>query len=159
MVAHGDEFGRTQCGNNNAYCQDGPLTWVDWRPSRRGEEFADFARRALALRREIGVFGAHRFPDRRDVVWLGSDGDLLSESDWRKAEDRVLGICWRLSPAGVFLVYMNASEEARWVELPDVEFATRWKERLNTATAGAGDLLEGRFELSAQTTIVLQRSE
>ncbi|MCH7664977.1 MAG: glycogen debranching protein GlgX [Acidobacteria bacterium] len=167
MLSHGDELGRTQNGNNNAYCQDGPLTWVDWVPARRGEEFCDFVRRVLALRREIGCLGKERFPSRDDVVWFGSNGEPLTEGDWREEGDPVLGTCWLgrrgggdgdRTGADVFLVYMNAGREARSVELPAFEFERRWHERLNTVAPESARVLEIRFELPAHATIVLEGS-
>jgi len=165
MLSHGDELGRTQNGNNNAYCQNGPLTWVDWAPDRRGTEFCGFVRRVLALRREIGCLGEERFPSRDDVVWFGSNGEPLTDGDWREEGDRVLGVGWRgwrgrrgsrRTGAAAFLVYLNAGKEARTVELPALGSVSRWRERLNTAAPESVRILERRFELPAQTTIVLE---
>ncbi len=57
MLSHGDELGRTQRGNNNAYCQDGPLTWVDWNLDDAGQSLLDFARAVFALRSELPPLG------------------------------------------------------------------------------------------------------
>ena len=100
-------------------------------------------------------------------MWFGSTGEPLADEDWRDANDRVLGIGWRgwrgwrgrrgrRRKAAAFLVYMNAGEEARWVELPALESATRWRERLNTAVPESARILESRFELPVQATIVLE---
>ncbi|MCP4200502.1 MAG: glycogen debranching protein GlgX [bacterium] len=156
MLAHGDELGRTQSGNNNAYCQDGSLTWVDWEPDRRGAEFLEFVRRALTLRREISVFGSKRFPGPDDLVWLGSDGRPLGVEEWTDANDRVLGMGWRHSAAGPVLLYMNAGDEAREVRLPVVESNGAWREVLNTAAPESCRVLEGRFELPAHAMVMVK---
>ncbi len=165
MLAHGDELGRSQEGNNNAYCQDGPLTWVDWKPKRRAEEFLEFVRSVFALRREIGVFTEQRFPSADDLVWFGDDGRPLSVGDWSDPEDRVLGIGWRHSAAGLFLLFMNAGEEARAIRLPAAESEGGWQEILNTAAPAASAasaasdsarVLEGRFELPAHSMVMVR---
>ena len=141
---------------------------MNWAPNRRGAEFRDFVRRVLALRREIGYLGEGRFPGPDDILWFGSAGEPLSQEDWRDAGDRVLCVgwrgwrSWRLAVAGVILVYMNAAEEPRSIELPAFETGSRWRERLNTAEPAPLEvndgprILERRFELPAHTTIVLE---
>ena len=61
MLLSGDEIGHTQRGNNNAYCQDNDLTWLDWELDERRREFLEFARRIVRLRREHPVFSRRRF--------------------------------------------------------------------------------------------------
>ncbi|MFQ5527487.1 MAG: glycogen debranching protein GlgX [Thermoanaerobaculia bacterium] len=156
MLGHGDELGRTQNGNNNAYCQDSPQTWVDWDPDPRAEQFLEFVRRAFALRREIGVFGSERFPGADDLVWVGSDGRPLSPSRWQDQRDRVLGAGWRHSPAGLVLVYLNGGDRAREVELPASSSGRSWSEELNTASPDSRRTLDGGFELPARSLMLLR---
>jgi glycogen operon protein len=100
MLSHGDELGRTQLGNNNAYCQDGPLTWIDWELDPAWRELMAFARRVFALRRAHPVLrrrsffsGLPRQADRpTDVVGLRPDGAELGADDWRDPEVRRLGM-------------------------------------------------------------------
>jgi glycogen operon protein len=100
MLSHGDELGRTQLGNNNAYCQDGPLTWIDWEIDTARRELLSFARRLFALRRAHPVLrrrsffsGAARGANRpKDVLWLRPDGTELGNDDWRDPEARRLGM-------------------------------------------------------------------
>jgi len=89
MLSHGDELGRTQRGNNNAYCHDSELTWVDWEIDDEARDLLAFCQRAFELRRENPVFRRRRFfrgeslrSGARDVVWLGHDGKPLAEDDW-----------------------------------------------------------------------------
>ncbi len=98
MLLAGDEFGRTQQGNNNAYCQDNPLTWLDWAEaaSEAGKRQTAFVRKALKLRRRYPHLRRGRFLDARDggdggsVEWLRSDGAAMGEADWNDPEARVL---------------------------------------------------------------------
>jgi glycogen operon protein len=90
MLSHGDELGRTQRGNNNAYCHDSELTWVDWRMDAGQEAFRDFVRSVFALRRANAVFRRSRHltgelsaeSGMRDVSWLRPDGEALEGADW-----------------------------------------------------------------------------
>ncbi len=160
MIGHGDELGRTQGGNNNAYCQDGPVTWVNWETDRRGTEFLDFVRHVLRVRREMGVFGEERFPNAEDLAWFGSDGLPLSEDGWRETEDRVLGVGWRRSESGRWLLYLNGSEEERTVRLPARELGDRWRQLVNTAAPGGSgirrEVPDEDFELPAHALVLLQ---
>ncbi|WP_084701919.1 glycogen debranching protein GlgX [Streptacidiphilus anmyonensis] len=94
MLLHGDELGRTQHGNNNAYCQDNELTWIDW-PSivENGSELLDYTSRLIRLRREHPVFRRRRFFKGRaprgsrdglkDIAWYTPGGKEMSDTDWR----------------------------------------------------------------------------
>jgi len=99
MLSHGDEIGRTQRGNNNAYCQDNEITWLDWKLGTRERELLEFARKLFALRRENPVFWRRHFfagdpvhPEGvKDVTWMRPDGTEMLLEDWRDPECRVLG--------------------------------------------------------------------
>ena len=90
MLQAGDEFGRTQRGNNNAYCQDNEVSWVDWRLARSNAPLLEFVRQLLRIRREHAVFrrqgflaGVQREAGRfKDVAWLRPDGAEFSQADW-----------------------------------------------------------------------------
>ena len=98
MLSHGDELGRTQQGNNNAYCQDGPLTWVDWelyaapagtaRVHPRGLRRS--ARRRPALRRRD--FFPEPPGDGEGLTWLRADGAPMTAADWAHDGNHVLGM-------------------------------------------------------------------
>jgi glycogen operon protein len=100
MLSHGDELGRTQRGNNNAYCHDSPLTWIDWELDEPRQALLDFARRVLEIRREQPVLRRrHFFQGRRirgshakDLTWLQPNGDEMIGDDWRRPGVRVLGL-------------------------------------------------------------------
>src|SRR5690606_38787081 len=89
MISHGDELGRTQKGNNNAYCQDSELTWIDWDLDDNQRELLEFARRVFRVLRSNPVFRRRRFfagnpvTDRgvKDVQWMRPDGREMTDDD------------------------------------------------------------------------------
>ncbi|HTH16618.1 MAG TPA: glycogen debranching protein GlgX [Magnetospirillum sp.] len=95
MLLAGDELGNSQGGNNNAYCQDNPIAWIDW--EKADEDLIAFTRRLIAIRRHHPVFHRRRFFRGRteqgaDVVWLKPDGSEMTEQDWAFPEARTLGM-------------------------------------------------------------------
>ena len=153
MISHGDELGRSQRGNNNAYCQDNELTWIDWSLDARRRELLDFARRVFAIRaRQPGLRRVHFFeerPDRRsgteDVVWLRPDGCPLDTRDWERGENRVLGMLLpgqasteidergRPMEGDTLLILFNAGSRARRFRLPRISSPGHWDHILCTA--------------------------
>jgi isoamylase len=100
MILAGDERGRTQRGNNNAYCQDNEISWVDWSEDASAQAMLDFTRRLSMIRRAHPVLRRRRFfqgrrihgVDVEDVVWLRADGRRMSDEDWSHAHVRCLGM-------------------------------------------------------------------
>ncbi|MGE3275876.1 MAG: glycogen debranching protein GlgX [Vicinamibacterales bacterium] len=98
MIGHGDELGRTQQGNNNAYCQDSPLAWVDWNLDEERTALLAFVRRLLKIRREQPVLRRRRFfrgsrvSGVKDVTWLDASGRELGDKDWARGDLRTLGM-------------------------------------------------------------------
>jgi isoamylase len=100
MLVAGDEFGRTQRGNNNAYCQDNEISWLDWHIDPEGRQFFEFVRRLLELRRQHSAFRRTQFLQGRsirgshtkDVVWLAPHGTEMSESEWNQGAAHCLGL-------------------------------------------------------------------
>jgi isoamylase len=98
MLGHGDEMGRTQRGNNNAYCQDNELAWVDW--TTRDQSLEDFTRALISLRRAHIVFRQESFFTGRslhgdgtaDLAWFRSDGEQLAASDWSNLNPRTIAM-------------------------------------------------------------------
>jgi len=90
MLTAGDEMGRTQRGNNNAYCQDNELSWLDWERADRG--LADFVRRLIGLRKMHPGFRRRSYQRPEDVVWLTPEGRAMTEPDWTRAATRTLGM-------------------------------------------------------------------
>jgi isoamylase len=100
MLCAGDEFGRTQGGNNNAYCQDNEISWLNWQLNEASERLLRFARRLIAFRREHPVFRRPKFfqgrPIRgagiRDIMWFDSTGAEMTNAEWSSWFVRVLGM-------------------------------------------------------------------
>jgi isoamylase len=99
MLLAGDEFGRTQRGNNNAYCQDDEISWLDWRmpETPTGRELHDFTSRLISLRQEHAALRSRHFlhgrsevaPNIFDIAWFEANGELVPESSWKSPETRL----------------------------------------------------------------------
>ncbi|QND99287.1 glycogen debranching enzyme [Burkholderia cenocepacia] len=125
MLVAGDEFGRTQHGNNNAYCQDNELSWLDWdlAHSDAGVQMTRFVSRLAALRRMYPVMSAPRYPsgDRdgapgmREIDWFDERGDALTVPAWEDGERRALTMrrvgTGRTGRTEALLVMLNASAD------------------------------------------------
>ena len=160
MIGHGDELGRTQDGNNNGFCQDNELTWVDWDDADR--PLQEFTRRVTALRAAHPVFRRRRFfdglPVRRpgaeglpDIDWLRPDGSPMTDADWGAGFGRAIAVF--LNGNGIaevdtrgervaddsFLLCFNAHHEPLEFTLPGPEFGAAWDTVLDTADDDAGD--------------------
>jgi isoamylase len=156
MLLAGDEFGRTQRGNNNAYCQDNPISWVDWRGiDRRGTELIGFTQRVLALRRDFSVLRRSRFLTGdwnealqvKDVTWLAADGQEMQAEQWDDARTLCFGmlldgraprshIAKKSVDASVLLVF-NAWHDAVEFTLPEAPGDGGWSRALDTAADDA----------------------
>ena len=150
MLEMGDELWRTQRGNNNPYCHDSELTWVDWRMSDDGRAMLEFVRMVAAFRKAHPVFRRREFlhgtpaPGRNvdDIVWLGRDGLGMSAEDWAAPEGATLA--FRLDGEAVesslgsvnrdasFLVMMNGGHESAEFTLPGPSTGQGWKVALDT---------------------------
>jgi glycogen operon protein len=152
MITAGDEIGRAQRGNNNAYCQDNDLSWVDWNldPDRR--RLLEFARRLIRQRRDHPVFRRRRFFEGqpihgsgiKDIVWLKPDGSEMSVEEWSHEFARCLGMLLngesltevdargRRVADGKFLVLFNAHHEEIPFVLPNHDAGVHWLVVLDT---------------------------
>jgi glycogen operon protein len=176
MLSHGDEMGRTQLGNNNAYCQDNPLTWVHWDLDRTRRDLLAFTRRIFEIRaanpvlRRRGYFrhDAGAPPEERDLWWLRSDGAEMTADDWSDASSHVLGMLIRESatderdehgePAAgeTVLLLLNGGGRTRRFVLPALAEAGGWEEMVNTARAGSRPVREGAVSLVAHSLMLLR---
>ena len=153
MVLAGDELGRTQHGNNNAYCQDNELSWIDW--ARPDAELLEFTTRLIRLRREHPVFHRRRWFDGRplvdgagasitDIGWFRPDGHQMTDEDWDVGFARTIGVLLngdlipspgtrgeRIVDDDFFLVF-NAHGDALDVRLPDALRDGAWRLEVDT---------------------------
>jgi glycogen debranching enzyme GlgX len=160
MLAAGDESGRSQRGNNNAYCQDDATSWLAWPPADEAQ--LELTCRLVALRRAAGVFSTHwhdGLPDRHglpDLTWLRADGQAMQPEDWQQSDRYVLG-CLVGKPARArapMLILMNAGPRDARLPLP----GGTWQTALHTADAREhGRWCEGGavFTLPARSVVVL----
>ncbi|MBX3246408.1 MAG: glycogen debranching protein GlgX [Myxococcales bacterium] len=150
MLSHGDEVGRTQQGNNNAYCQDNELSWIDWTGMDRG--LLGFTRQLIALRTAHPVFQRRnwfqgtsiRGSGLRDIGWFRPDGQEMTERDWQVAYARSLGVFLNgegipsVDPRGrpivddSFYLIIHAHHDAMDFFIPELG-AGLWKVVLDTA--------------------------
>ncbi|MEV0381015.1 glycogen debranching protein GlgX [Nonomuraea sp. NPDC050643] len=160
MLSHGDEIGRTQHGNNNAYCQDNELAWVDWSKLNTEHELLEFVKALAKLRREHPVFQRRRFfhgrhPDngKRDLVWLTPHGQEMTAGDWHIGYAKSMMVylngeaITEPGPRGErivddsFLLLINAHHENMPFTLPGEECGTRWLPVLDTSHDAVEDAL------------------
>lgn len=141
MLLAGDEIGRTQRGNNNTYCQDNEISWINW--ASADNDLLAFAQKLIALRRDIPVLRQSRFLHGRvrddgypDVTWSGLDGGTLN---WR--DPSMDGFCLHLrgeaegsfSPEGTALIVVNGGDQRKKLFLPDPGPGLVWQRVLDTA--------------------------
>jgi glycogen operon protein len=157
MILHGDELGRTQQGNNNVYCQDSKLSWVNW--DAIDMPLMDFTAAVNRLRAKHPTFRRSTFFDGRpvrrgkgeklpDIVWLNEEGMEMLPEDWGRGFGRTIGVF--LNGDGIqgrddrgrritdvnFLLYFNAHDDDVKFTLPAGEFAEAWDMVINTAGTG-----------------------
>jgi glycogen operon protein len=175
MLLGGDELGRTQGGNNNAWCQDNKISWFDWADA--DGELLGLARRVIALRREHPVFRRTTFLTGKagesglpDAWWFRSDGRRMTQRDWTNPETRTLGVFLNgreireRTPNGEpifgesFLLLFNAHSEQLVFTLPTRRFGTRWQVELATGEAPEGPLgARDVVSVDAHSLTVLRR--
>src|SRR5688572_6114284 len=152
MLCAGAEIGRTQQGNNNAYCQDGELSWIDWRLDGGRRALLEFTRTLVEIRARHPVFRRRRFfqgrqirgSEIRDLTWFRPDGTPMTEDDWVNPGTRCLGL--RLAGDAInevdvdgnrilddtFLVLLNAHHEPLEFVLPAHRSGVRWHVLVDT---------------------------
>ncbi|PZR09585.1 MAG: glycogen debranching enzyme GlgX [Archangium gephyra] len=179
MLMAGDEFGRTQHGNNNAYCQDNELSWVDWRLGPWQRRLLDFTRALATLRASQPVLQRRNFFQGatlddsrfRDLVWFHPKGTELDHDDWRNPELRCFGMFLggdaittrdnrgqRLI-GDTLLVYFNAAARPQPVVLPAPSWGTRWEKIFETASEAVRTLVcasGDHIELPERSVLVLR---
>jgi len=146
MLLGGDELGRTQGGNNNAYCQDNDISWVNWDVSDpRDADFLDFVRQMIAFRKAHPAFrrrtfftGDQRGEDRlRDITWLSPRGGELQPDEWDQPLARCFGFHVDRAEDGQtdnrFIVLMSSQPEPVAFTLPEEAFGAEWTRVLDTA--------------------------
>ena len=153
MLLAGDELGHTQLGNNNAYCQDNEISWLNWDPDKIDNELLAFVRRLIALRRDHPVLRRRSFFQGRrikgagikDIVWLQPDGREMTDQEWNQQFARSLGVLLsgeaadeldergKLIHDSTFVILMNAHHEEVPFSLPSLASGMRWVALIDTS--------------------------
>ncbi len=177
MLLGGDEFGRSQNGNNNAWCQDNELSWFDW--SKADPELQEFARKVIELRQSEPVFRRQDFfvgdevrgSDLPDVVWLRPDGEEMTQEDWDRGDAHALAVFLngqaiasndregRQIRGSSFLIFFNAHYEPLEFTLPPL-VGDSWRLLIDTGdddAVGAGFEAGAQLEVRDRSLVVLRR--
>ncbi|MEW6581435.1 MAG: glycogen debranching protein GlgX [Actinomycetota bacterium] len=183
MLLAGDESGRTQGGNNNAYCQDNETSWLGWDVDERGERLRAFVKRLIRLRRDHPVFRRRQFftggevmgSGLRDIWWFRADGHQMSRRDWSQGDLRAIAVFLNgeeipdLTGRGErqiddsFILLMNAGEDDVRFTLPPKRFGNRWLLVLSTAEPEATEgsraySARGSADVRSRSLLLLRRS-
>ncbi|MGD0960263.1 MAG: glycogen debranching protein GlgX [Methylomonas sp.] len=184
MLVAGDEMGRTQQGNNNAYCQDNPISWLDWRLKQQDNELLEFTKRIINLRKLHPLFRRNFFykgnPIRsgevKDIVWLNPDGSETVDEDWSQASSHCLGVYFaggklaetdgrgrRLKDDNLLLLINSHHEDVAFL-LPEFEERLTWDVLLDTIDAvGAPEISRYKagqtYPLSGRALALLKQSQ
>jgi isoamylase len=168
MLQAGDEFARTQRGNNNAYCQDNELTWVDWHLRIANSDLLRFVqllaqlrRRHVEFRRETFLKGAASRAGVKDVTWLNVGGTEMKQGEWQDGNLHTLGIWFgkRNDLHGRLLLLLNAGDSAQTFALPSAPENEPWIRQFDTAldTCEAMSLGHARdYRLDASSAALLE---
>ncbi len=163
MLLAGDEFGRTQKGNNNAYCQDNEISWVDWNLAEQNADLLRFTRLLIRFRKHHPAFRRHRFEIKTiqgqpEVSWHGLKP---FQPEWENPQARWLGVLYRGQQQNhepdVYILF-NASHQQQTFELPSPEPDKQWHLFLNTAGTPPEDIYEEKKapRLQNQARFVLE---
>jgi isoamylase len=181
MITAGDEMGKTQHGNNNAYCHDNEISWLDWSLDGRRRSLLAFTRRLVALRASHPVLQRRRFfrgsqlwdSSLKDLAWFRPDGSEMTEEDWHEPFAR--SVAFLLGGDSIetpdergeqivgdsLLVLMNAWHEPVTYVLPEIEWGREWEVLLDTAGESAAKhavvTARGAVPVEARSLVVLSR--
>ena len=183
MLCAGDEAGRTQQGNNNAYCQDNELSWLDWNLDDRRQDLLQFTRDVVALRRREPVLRRRQFFHGRriygseveDLVWFRPDGKEMTEADWtpdtrgfglRLAGDAIeeVSVKGERIVGKTLLILLNAHHEPIDFTLPARRPDVRWSPLFDTGRARGSEapapVLSGAaYRVEGRSLAVFQRND
>ena len=181
MLTAGDERGRTQGGNNNAYCQDNEISWVDWRPDDAWLELYEITKTALRLRREHPALRQrHHFVGAptidggpKDLAWIHPEGREMAEQDWYDGELRVFGMFVSGDPLRSpgphgeqqwdtsFLIWLNNGPDDAEITLPENQWVNHGEVVLSTDTGntvGSPVAAGQRLTLQGRSVLVLRQT-
>jgi len=180
MISGGDELGRTQQGNNNAYCQDNEISWFDWNLTKSNQQLLEFVKQLIKLKKNNPVFQRRRFfhgrkiqgSEVKDISWFHADGKEMTDEEWQMGF-RSLGL--RLSGDAIeevdakgsaisgdsFLLLLNAHHEAIPFTLPAHKRGVRWELIFDTSVPVPSKRVRsyrggGEYALGERTCVLLR---
>ena len=178
MIVAGDEFGRTQGGNNNAYCQDSEISWLDWTLDGRGESLLRFTRKLTALRHAYPILRHSRFltadvnpaTDVKAITWINANGSEMDGAEWADGQAKCFGMLMdgRAQTTGVrlrgedatLLLVMNSWQDAVGFTLPDAPEGTGWKLLVDTNIPDADEEkpfdVRATYEVTARSLLLFE---
>jgi isoamylase len=181
MLLGGDEIGRTQQGNNNAYCQDNDVSWFNWDVGETGEDLCNFVRDVIAVMRDNPILRRRAFftgephpgMETKDVTWIRPDGSEMTEQDWADSELHTIGMLLfglatdevdvrgRSYAGDSLFLMLNSGTRSRSYTLPRMELAGQWEEVLSTAQPGPWSRIvrNEAVSLNAHSMLLLRHSE
>jgi len=181
MLTAGDEIGRTQRGNNNAYCQDNEISWINW--AEADQELLEFTKHIIQITKEHPVFCRKRWfqgqkisgAGTEDIAWFKTDGSMMSDEDWQTGFAKSLGVFLNgrsiksPGPNGEkiidnnFYIVFNASEENLNYKLPEEKYGSKWLKLVDTETANTimDEVYDAMTEIcvNARSMVVLMNQE
>jgi isoamylase len=176
MLAHGDEIGRTQRGNNNAYAQDNELTWMDWSLDESQQQLQAFTRKLLALRQAHPVLRRRHFfrgavipgSKQKDVTWLRPDGHELADPDWRDPSAQCFGMLidgmatderderGHVVSGDTLLLLLNGGEAPVRFTMPTMPDQKIWVVMVDTAKHELPVVRRGKITVDPHTLMLLR---
>ena len=166
MLASGDEYGRSQKGNNNAYCQDNEISWLNWQRDEQATQLTNFTAGLIAFRRDHPVFRrlnffrgkAIRGSKFQDVIWLNPGGKKMTDDEWNSSHrclaifvnGHLTGVDGRVIEDDFFLICINAHHEKVAFALPG-KGTVKWEKVLDTFTEDG--FIPARPEISDQIDV------
>ena len=180
MLLAGDEMSRTQAGNNNAYCQDNELSWLDWGQAAAEQDLLQFTETLAGLRRDHPVFRRRRFflgqgtsDEKGDIIWLTPAGEVMTDADWDTSHANLLAVFLNgdaisePDPRGgkitdaSFLLMFNAHGNPITFTLPQASYATGWEVVIDTTLRVSGTIYPPKEEIEVcdRAVLVLRSTE
>jgi glycogen operon protein len=171
MMLGGDEFGRTQHGNNNAYCQDNDVSWFDWTLASRNGDLVEFFRKAIAFTRRFPVLQCRKFLLGKDLDADGVPDLSWFATNWSDPGARTL--CYQLDScengakcdADRLFLILNGHYESQWIDLPPLKPSQAWYRAIDTSLPAGPDFADcgqevrldpaGHYIVNPRTTVVL----
>ena len=172
MLLGGDEFGRSQRGNNNAYCQDNEISWFDWGLDDAARGLLGYTKELIEIEQHSPVLRRRDFfADDHEVLWVRPDGAEMTEAEWKDPETRTIGMLifgsaadevdsrGRSVPGETLLLLLNSGATSRSYTLPKVPAPGAWEVLLDTGRPGRRPVRTPTVNLGGRSTILLRHNQ